>query len=142
MSEIAKKVKLLETIDAEKIIIKKDRYFSKAYFIDLPLDSTPNHVWQDIFEREWKSSRYLWDRKLFVMGDKLRLVTTPYDIEDKLDWIKQVINQTNKAIEEYSQKPEVLVVQAEERLEKQKIEEEKANVEMIRDLIRKTFGSW
>ena len=61
-------------IEADKIVIKKDHYFSNAYIIDRPLDSIPDHIWQDIFERQWKSSRHLWDRKLSVVGNKLRLV--------------------------------------------------------------------
>jgi len=76
MKEIAKKVKLSKPFDVDKITIKRDRYFPSAYIIDLPLDSIPDHIWQDIFERTWKASRHLWDRKLFVISDKLRLVTT------------------------------------------------------------------
>lgn len=53
--------------------------------------------------REWKSGRHLWDRKLFVVGEKLRLVTTVNDIEDKLDWVRQVIERTNRDIDEYNQ---------------------------------------
>jgi len=56
----------------------------------------PDHVWQYIFERKWKSSRHLWDRKLFVIGDKLRLVTTADEFEDKLDWVGQVMRKPTK----------------------------------------------
>ncbi|MGQ9539214.1 MAG: hypothetical protein ACUVTE_06520 [Candidatus Bathycorpusculaceae bacterium] len=76
MSEKAKKINLLKPFDVSKISIEKDRYFYDAYILDLPLDAVPDHIWQDIFEREWKSSRHLWDRKLFIIGDKVRLVTT------------------------------------------------------------------
>jgi hypothetical protein len=76
------KIKLCEFINADSTVITKDRYFADAYVIDLLLDSVPNHVWQNIFEREWKSSRHLWDRKLFVVGDNLRLVTTKDDIQE------------------------------------------------------------
>jgi len=62
----------------------------------------PGQVWQDIFERQWKSSRHLWDRKIFVMGDTLRLVTTANEFGDKLDWVEQVIKETNKTIGEYN----------------------------------------
>ena len=76
---------LSESIDADTVAISKDHYFANAFVVDLPLGTVPDHVWQDIFEREWKSGRHLWDRKLFVVGEKLRLVTTVNDIEDKLD---------------------------------------------------------
>jgi len=140
MSEAVKKVNLLKPFDVNKITIQRDRYFPNAYIIDLPLDSVPDHVWQDIFERKWKSSRHLWDRKLFAMGDRLRLVTTANEFGDKLDWVKQVIKETNKTIDEYN-----LAVQKEEerRIEetqKQKLWEEKSRVEMIRNILRKRFA--
>jgi hypothetical protein len=97
----------------------------------------PDHVWQDIFERICKSSRHLWDRKLFVIGDKLRLVTTADEFGDKLDWIKQIIKETNKGIDEYN-----LTVQKEkeirkEGLEKRKLWDETARIEMMKEALRK-----
>lgn len=134
------KAKLLEPINVDSIVISKDRYFADAYVIDLPLDSVPNHVWQDIFEREWKSSRILWDRKLFVVGDDLRLITSKSDIEDKLDWVKQVIARTNNSVDEYNRQEE-----ARSRLEGEirvgGTEEEKRSVETIRNSMRRIFGS-
>jgi len=141
VKEKAKKVELLKPLDVDKIIIKRDRYFSSAYLIDLPLDSMPDHVWQDIFERTWKSSRHLWDRKLFVIGNKLRLVTTANEIEDKLDWIEQVIKETNKGIDEHNlvaQKKEEMILK--EELKKQKLWETKARVETMREALRKKFA--
>lgn len=141
MKEKAKKVELLKPLDVDKIIIKRDHYFSSAYLIDLPLDSMPDHVWQDIFERTWKSSRHLWDRKIFVIGNKLRLVTTANEIEDKLDWIEQVIKETNKGIDEHNlvaQKKEEIRIK--EELKKQKLWETKASVETMREALRKKFA--
>jgi len=141
MKEIAKKVKLSKPFDVDKITIKIDRYFPNAYIIDLPLDSMPNHIWQYIFEQKWKSSRHLWDRKLFVMGDKLRLVTTANEFGDKLDWIDQVIKETNRAIDEYKR---AVLVEAERRikeeLDKQTLWEEKARVEMIKAVLKQRYA--
>jgi hypothetical protein len=138
MKEIAKKVKLLRPFDADEITIKRDRYFRNAFIIDLPLDSMPDHIWQDIFEQKWKSSRHLWDRKLFVMGDELRLVTTADEFGDKLDWIEQVINETNKGIDEHINAVRI----EEERRAKEEIDKseawgERARAEMIRKALRK-----
>ena len=138
MKEIVKKVKTLKPFDVDKVTIKKDHYFRNAYIIDLPLDSMPDHVWQDIFEQKWKSSRHLWDRKLFVIGDKLRLVTTEDEFGDKLDWVERVIKETNKGIDEHNlmiRKEEE--IRTKEELEKQKIWEEKSKMEMMRDTLRK-----
>lgn len=133
----AKKVKLLEPFDVDEIKIERDHYFPNAYIIDLPLDSTPDHAWQDIFEREWKSSRHLWDRKLFVMGHKLRLVTPPNNIKEKLDWVKQIIERTNKGIDEYNREAEARAAQIEDQLKRQTRKEEKVNIDMIREILRK-----
>ena len=139
MKETVKQVKLLEPVDVDNITIKGDYYFRRAYIIDLPLDSTPDHVWQEIFEREWKSSRHLWDRKLFTMGDKLRLITTANEIEEKLDWVKQVLEQTNKGIEEYNRETEAREAQTDEQLRRQMLEKE-AKVEEIRNVLRRRYG--
>jgi hypothetical protein len=136
MSEKVKKVKLLKPFDANKISIEKDEYFHDAYIVDLPLESVPDHVWQDIFEREWKSSRHLWDRKLFIVGDKVRLITTEEDFEEKLDWVENVINQTNKAIDEYN-----LSVAAAKEVETRKAAwEERATIERLREILARKFS--
>ena len=135
MDGIVKKVALLKPFDINKIDIKRDRYFSNAYIIDLPLDSMPDHVWQSIFEQKWKSSRHLWDRKLFVIGDKLRLVTSPDNFEEKLEWIEQVIEATNKAIDEYN-----AAIEEEKAIKSSKaIWEEKAQIEALKKILRKRF---
>ncbi len=141
MKETAKKVNLLKPVDADKIVIKRDHYFSDAYIIDFPLDSTPDHVWQDIFEREWKSSRHLWDRKLFVIGDRLRLITMMDEMESKLDWVKQIIDQTNKEIEDYNREAEARTAVIEEQAKKQTLEDE-AKIEKLRGIIRNRFGAF
>ncbi|MEM2946659.1 MAG: hypothetical protein QXN96_00280 [Candidatus Bathyarchaeia archaeon] len=136
MSEKAKKVNLLKPFDASKISIERDRYFHDAYIVDLPLKATPDHIWQDIFEREWKSSRHLWDRKLFIIGDKIRLVTSENDFKEKLDWVEHVINQTNKAIDEYNRS-----IEATKDLEtKRAAWEERATVERMREVLIRKFS--
>jgi len=141
MKEVAKKVNLLSSFDAEAVAIGRDRYFRKAYVIDLPLGAVPDHVWLDIFDREWRSSRHLWDRKLFVIGDKLRLVTTLSDIEDKLDWVKQIVEETNKEIDEYNREETAREAQIEEGKRKEALEEEKLGIGTIRNTLRKRFGA-
>lgn len=141
MKEVARKVRLLASPNVDSISINRDRYFHNAYTIDLPLDSMPDHIWQDIFEKEWKSSRHLWDRKLFIVGDKLRLVTTVDDLEDKLDWISQIIERTNKDVEEYNQETEARETQVEDDARRRTAEEGRVSVDTIRDTIRKRLGT-
>ena len=141
MKEEARKVKLKEDIDAGALDIKKDSYFRSAYVIDLPLDSVPGHAWQDILDREWRASLRLWDRKLFVVADKLRLVTSIDDIEAKIDWVKQVIERTNQGIDEYNKEIKARETQTGEDLHR-RTAEEKVSVDAIRDSLRKRFGAF
>lgn len=132
--ELCRRIQLLEPVDADKIHITKDHYFKNAYIIDLPLDAAPDHAWQDIFEREWKTSQDLWERKLYVMGDKLRLVATTSQLDDKLTWVRQVIERTNEEIDAYNRTAPI-----EKQLRKQQFYEDKVTVEMIREILRKGF---
>lgn len=137
MVNYARKVNLVKPLEIDKITITRDRYFIDAYMIDLPLDAAPDHVWQDIFEREWRSSRHLWDRKLFVLGDRLRLITSIDDFEEKLNWVKQVIERTNMLVDEYDREAQTRVALIERDRE---VLEDKAHIEMIRSMLRKVFG--
>jgi hypothetical protein len=134
--EKTQKVKLLKPFDVSKISIEKDLYFSEAYVIDLPLESSPDHTWLDIFDHEWKSSRHLWDRKLSVIGDRVRLVTTEHDFKDKLDWVEQIIDQTNKAVEEHRH-----MLQIAEQQKERATWDDRARIERIREMLRAKFGA-
>lgn len=137
----AVKIMLSRAIDADTVAISKDHYFANAFSVDLQLETAPDHVWQDIFEREWKLSMHLWDRKLFVIGDRLRLVTTVDNIEDKLDWVRQVIERTNRCIDEYNQEAVAREAQMKDDLKSQLLKEEQASVDIIRDNLRKKLGA-
>jgi len=138
MNGIARKVNILTPVNVEEVAIKRDDFFPNAYVIDIPLDSVPDHVWQDIFERQWKLSRHLWDRKIYLIGDKLRLLTTIDNLEDKLDWVKHVVAQTNKQIDEFSRKTWVRRAEIGERARKEMLEDQ-AKIERIREALRKSF---
>lgn len=134
---MVEKANLLKPFDVDTINIRRDRYFTNAYVVDLPLDSTPDHVWRDIFERTWKSSRHLWDRKLFVMADRLRLVTPADDFGKKLDWIEQVIDETNKSVEKHDFAVEKeKEMRAKKELDKQRLWEERATIERMKETLR------
>jgi tRNA uridine 5-carbamoylmethylation protein Kti12 len=139
VKETAKKVRLKRDVNVATIPIRRDDFFPNAYIIDLSLDCVPDHVWQDILDREWKASLRLWDRKLFVVGDKLRLVTTIDDIENKLDWVKQIIEETNRGVDEHNEEIKAIEAQAEEEQGKH-VSEERMSIEAIRDSLRRVLG--
>jgi hypothetical protein len=139
LREKAKKVGLKRDIDAATVPVKRDDYFPNAYIIDLQLDSMPDHAWQDILDREWKSSLRLWDRKLFVIGDKLRLVTPIDDMKAKLDWVKQMVEETNRGIDVYNEEIKAREAQLKEETSRH-ADDERISIATIRDNLRKTLG--
>ena len=129
MRRLGKKVNLMKSIDVDKIPIRRDSFFTNAYVIELPLDSQPDYVWQTIFEQEWKSSLHLWERKIVIVGDKLLLITTPNEIEEKVGWLKRVIESTNTRVEEFNQTQKIMKKAA-------KAEEKRKHENTIRDALR------
>lgn len=129
MGRSSKKVNLAESIEVDKISIRKDSFSRNAYVIELPLDSQPDYVWQVIFEREWKLSLDLWERKVVIVGDKLLLITTPTEIEEKIDWLKNVIESTNMHVERFNQTQRIIK-------EAEKAEALRKHENIIRDVLR------
>jgi cysteinyl-tRNA synthetase len=78
----------------------------------------------------------LWNRKLFIIGDKIRLITTEENFKEKLDWVEHVINQTNKAVDEYYRS-----IEAAKELEiKRTAWEDKVAIERMREILLKKFS--
>lgn len=129
MGKLGKKVNLTESMDVDKIPIRRDSFYTNAYVIELPLDSLPDYIWQSIFEQEWKSSLRLWERKVVIVGDKLLLITTPTEVAEKIDWLKRVIESTNLRVEEFNQTQKIIA-------EAEKAEELRKHENIIRDSLR------
>jgi hypothetical protein len=107
MSEMSEKVKIQHPIDPNSVSVQKDPFYPSAYIIALPLDSEPSYVWQRLFEQELWSSLDIWDRKVVIVGKEMKLVTTPEKVGEKLGWLEELINGTNKRVEEYNKKVKI-----------------------------------
>ncbi|MEM2366947.1 MAG: hypothetical protein QXQ50_01775, partial [Candidatus Bathyarchaeia archaeon] len=68
--------------------------------------------------------------------NKIRLITTEDDFKEKLDWVEHVINQTNKAVDEYNRSIEV----AKELETKRTMWEERATIERLREILTRKFS--
>ena len=97
---MAKNVRFMTPFNTSRISVSQNPTFPDAYMVDLPLDSVPNNEWRSAFELKWKSSRDLWDRKLLLINDKVRLFTTAEGFVEKLKWVEKTIDETNNAIQE------------------------------------------
>lgn len=129
MRRIGKKVNLREPVDVDKIRIRRDIFLANAFVVEFPLEFQPDYIWQTFFEQEWRSSLHLWERKVTVLGNKLLLITTPTKIEEKIDWLKGVIESTNRQVEKFNEAQRAVE-------EKETAEALKKHENIIRDTLR------
>jgi hypothetical protein len=137
---LIKTIKILKPFDANNISINKLPHFSDVYVVELPLDSTPDENWRSAFEQKWRSSRDLWDRKIYLIKDKIKLLSTVDCFDEKLDWMENIIDDTNKTVKEYDRmlQKESELIKGETAKQLLQIESSKANV--IRDAISRRFS--
>jgi len=136
LAELAEKVKIKHPIDPKSVAIHEDPFYPSAYIITLPLDSDPSYVWQTLFEQELWSSLDFWDRKVIIVGKEIKLVTTRDRVEEKLGWLEELVNATNRRVEEHNKK-----VRAEKEAEKpRRIDEEAIRAELSGWLLRRASG--
>jgi hypothetical protein len=137
---MAKNVRIMTPFDTSRISVSQNPKFPNAYIVDLPLDSVPDQKWRDAFELKWKSSRDLWDRKLLLINDKVRLVSTADEFVEKLDWVEKTIDETNDAIKE-----QIRLVEKEKEIirnatTRQALQTDILGTEMIVETLRRRFN--
>ena len=103
MVELIKKVNIKHPIDVHSIVIQRDPIYPDAYVITLPLDSDPSYIWRAFFQEKVVAGLDFWERKVLIMGNELKLVTTPNNMEGKLNWIETLVVAANKRVEEYNE---------------------------------------
>ncbi|MGA2308792.1 MAG: hypothetical protein ABSG57_04490 [Candidatus Bathyarchaeia archaeon] len=137
---MAKSVRIMTPFDASEICVSQNPTFPDAYIVDLPLDSVPDQEWRDAFDLKWKSSRDLWDRKLLLIDDKVRLVTTADEFVEKLEWVEKTIDETNNAIKDQCRiigKEKEMIREA---TAKQALQTDMRGSEMIVETLRRRFS--
>jgi hypothetical protein len=137
---MAKSVRIMTPFDMRKICVSQNPTFPDAYIVDLPLDSVPDQEWRDAFDLKWKSSRDLWDRKLSLIDDKVRLVSTSDEFVEKLEWVEKTVNETNNAIKDQCRiigKEKEMIREA---TAKQALQTDMRGSEMIVETLRRRFG--
>jgi hypothetical protein len=132
LAELAKKVNINHPITVDHVDIRNDQFHPGAYVISLPLDGYPSYVWQTLFDLELWGSLDFWDRKVLIVEDQLKLVTTLNNLQEKLDWLDKIVIATNKRVDEHNRN-----VKAEK--ESKEIELEDART---RTTIRNELAKW
>ncbi len=133
-------VNLLRPLDLSTLCISQDSRFRNVYAVDLQLDSIPSDMWCETFEWKWRSSKAFWDRKLLLMKDKLRLVSSTDEFDEKLDWIKQIVDETNKAVDESRDQIET-EKEITRLLTARHLEQDNLSVQMTRELLAQRLVS-
>jgi hypothetical protein len=126
--------------DTSRICVSQNPTFPDAYIVDLPLDSVPDQEWRNAFELKWKSSRDLWDRKLLLINDKVRLVSTADGFVEKLEWVEKTIDETNGAINEQIRLIEKEKEMIRDATTRQTLQTGILGTEMIVETLRRRFS--
>jgi hypothetical protein len=132
MVYLSRKVNL-KPIDPDKLKIEKSVLLVGAYVFDLELDSTPDHHWILAFEAELQASRYMRaGTPVAVVGNKLEVATLPDEIKGKIEWIKGLVDSTNKSIEKYYEK-----IKQRHETEQDKQQKEQETIMRMREALKK-----
>lgn len=102
MADFAKKINIKHPISVDNVDIRNDQFHPGAYVISLPLDDYPSYAWQTLFELELWGSLDFWDRKVLIVEDQLKLVTTLNNLQEKLIWLDKIVVATNKRVDEHN----------------------------------------
>lgn len=131
VTRLSKKVNVKEPIDPDKLRVEKDDSFEMAYAVYIPLDSTPDHIWEQCFERERKVSFYSMKRQVTVEDDKLRVVTASNEITAKIEWIRRLVEATNRSVEEYNKE-----MRQKEEIEEARRKREEEDIKKMREALK------
>jgi len=132
MVYLSRKVNL-KPVDPDKLKIEKSVLIVGAYVFDLELDSTPDHHWILAFEAELQASRYMrTGTPVAVVGNKLEVVTLPDESKGKVEWIKGLVDSTNKRIEKINEQ-----IKQRHEAEQQKQLKQQETIKRMREALKK-----
>jgi hypothetical protein len=106
---MVKKVATIDIVDIDTEAVEKDDSFSAAYAFYIKLSGRPERQWLDIFNFEWRRSRYLMKREMTVIGDRLRLISGVDDnVQNHVAFAKELVKKTNERVEEDNRRIELM----------------------------------
>lgn len=112
----------IQSIDTENI--EKDDAFENAYAFYVKIIPNPNYDWIVVFEEAWHNMIYAMKREATISGNKVRLVFGKGDnLQPYIDFLKQVIEYTNKRYNEAYEK-----AVSKEEARKKKLDDDKRSI--------------
>ena len=107
----------IQSVDYESI--EKDSSFEEAYSMVVSLNETPAYEWTNAFSEAWEHMIFFSKRQHQITGNNIKLIfAKDDDIQIHIDFLRRVINYTNKRYGEFEK----------ELKEKQKRLEEKQSM--------------
>ncbi len=101
--DAVKKVKIVE-LDPDSV--EKDDSFPEALAFHVRLSDVPDSVWTEIFISEYEQTWFNLKREVTVRGDRIHVVTAPGEEQAHINFIKQLLEQTNAKVDEYNKEIE------------------------------------
>jgi hypothetical protein len=84
--------------------VEKDNSFSKAYAFYVALSETPAPIWIELFMTRYETTFTNLKRQMTIQGNRVRVVTAPGEEEDHVRFLRHVVDETNKDVDEYNKK--------------------------------------
>jgi hypothetical protein len=79
---------------------QKSMKFSRAYQFVLILNTAPHSEWCKVFNKEYRNSSYYMKRDTRIQSDRMIMVVADSDdLQGQVDWIKGLVQITNKWVE-------------------------------------------
>jgi len=121
----------VEIIGVDADTLEKDETFPEAYAFYIKLSDEPDNVWQSYLAK-WNKALNAMQRKIDVVGDRLRLVFVYGDnIQNYDKYAAELVKWVNERVMDYNKKADSL-----EKMELGKQEESRRKEEEIRQQLR------
>jgi hypothetical protein len=120
----------IKAVDLDRV--EKDDSFPKAYAFYIALSETPEPIWVELFMSRYESTFTSLKREMTIQGSHVRVVTAPEEEENHVRFLRQVVDETNKDVDEYNRK----LARQEEQERKLKAMED-AEAQQIKERLRR-----
>jgi hypothetical protein len=122
----------VEIIGVDADTLEKDETFPEAYAFYIKLSDEPDNIWQSYLAK-WNKALNAMQRKIDVVGDRLRLVFIYGDnIQNYAKYAAQLVKMVNERVMEHNKKVDSL-----EKMELWKQEESRRKEEKMRQQLRR-----
>jgi hypothetical protein len=97
-------VKKIDISGVDTDRVEKDNSFPKAYAFYVALSQAPEPIWVELFMSRYESVFTNMKRGMTIQGGHIRVVTAPGEEEEHVRFLRQVVEETNKDVDEHNRK--------------------------------------